>query len=243
MNFNKILESYSKELITELYINQKLSIETIAKQLNICVNSVSKLIKYYNLYRDTSRIQADKIHKIGIQKFNSTLEKIPKNLFQELYIDKNLPRKYFMDTYNLTSYTLDKIINYYDIHKPKKQSIKLSIETKQTIYPSDNFNNWQKGQLTRIKNSGSIIESYKQGLIKNQETCLKRYGYKSLLSSPYLASHRKKSDTHPNNSFANLLDRNQITYEREFVLDTKSYDFKVNNVLIEIDPYITHNIN
>jgi len=34
---------------------------------------------------------------------------------------------------------------------------------------------------------------------------------------------------------------NNISYEREYVLSNKRFDFKVNNALIEINPYPTHN--
>lgn len=46
----------------------------------------------------------------------------------------------------------------------------------------------------------------------------------------------------PNNYFANLLDDNHIDYTREFYLDKYSYDFKIDNNLIEINPTVTHNV-
>ncbi len=44
-----------------------------------------------------------------------------------------------------------------------------------------------------------------------------------------------------NNEFANLLKSNNIKFEREFALKHFSYDFKIENALIEIDPTYTHN--
>ncbi len=44
-----------------------------------------------------------------------------------------------------------------------------------------------------------------------------------------------------NNEFANLLKSNNIEFEREFALKQFSYDFKIENALIEIDPTYTHN--
>lgn len=49
------------------------------------------------------------------------------------------------------------------------------------------------------------------------------------------------NDSKPNQYFASLLDANNILYTREFGLGRRSYDFKVNNTLVEIDPAATHN--
>lgn len=49
------------------------------------------------------------------------------------------------------------------------------------------------------------------------------------------------NDSTYNRSFAKLLDNSKISYEREFLLQKYSYDFKVGNVLIEINPTATHN--
>lgn len=45
----------------------------------------------------------------------------------------------------------------------------------------------------------------------------------------------------PNERFAKKLELLNIAYDREYCLDRKLFDFKVNNCLIEIDPTFTHN--
>ena len=44
-----------------------------------------------------------------------------------------------------------------------------------------------------------------------------------------------------NQHFANMLMNNDVSFEQEFVLENYSYDFKINNTLVEIDPTYTHN--
>ena len=44
-----------------------------------------------------------------------------------------------------------------------------------------------------------------------------------------------------NKRFAKLLEINNIKFEQEYALENKLYDFKVGNVLIEINPTYTHN--
>lgn len=51
------------------------------------------------------------------------------------------------------------------------------------------------------------------------------------------------SDSNINQQFANLLDKHNIKYQREFFINSYEYvyDFKVNNTLIELNPTYTHN--
>ena len=80
------------------------------------------------------------------------------------------------------------------------------------------------------------LDEFKQKIV---DTNRERYGvdYTCLIYSGKL----KGNDSSYNRSFAELLDINNITYEREFLLQKYSYDFKVGNTLIEIDPTATHN--
>lgn len=75
----------------------------------------------------------------------------------------------------------------------------------------------------------------RQTIITNRE----RYGvdYTCLIYQGKLVGN----DSTYNRSFAKLLDSNNIPYEREFLLQKYSYDFKVGNILIEINPTATHN--
>lgn len=85
-------------------------------------------------------------------------------------------------------------------------------------------------------NRACKLDEFKQKVV---DTNRGRYGvdYTCLLYSGKL----KGNDSSYNRSFAELLDINNITYEREFLLQKYSYDFKVGNTLIEIDPTATHN--
>lgn len=74
---------------------------------------------------------------------------------------------------------------------------------------------------------------------KVRDTFMERYGvpYTFMLSKEWLDAN----DSKPNRDFASLLDANNIKYEREFRCGKYSYDFKVVNTLIEINPTATHN--
>ncbi len=74
---------------------------------------------------------------------------------------------------------------------------------------------------------------------KIKQTNLEKYGVEWFC----LHSEAKhySSNSKPNLEFASILDNNNIEYKREYVISHYSYDFKINDILIEINPTITHN--
>lgn len=74
---------------------------------------------------------------------------------------------------------------------------------------------------------------------KNIQTNIERYGV------PYTCMREEArnltNDSIPNQRFAQLLEENNISYEREYTIDRFSYDFKVGDTLIELNPTPTHN--
>ena len=70
-------------------------------------------------------------------------------------------------------------------------------------------------------------------------TNLERYGVPCYLM--LTKRWEEANDSKPNRDFAELLDDNNITYEREFRCGKYSYDFKIGNNLVEINPTATHN--
>lgn len=207
------------------------------KQTQTIIDKYGSLENYSNQHSE-----AIKASLKGKTIFDKLITEINKDEFIHDYIELNMPRKSLMSKYHITSdYMFDKLVKYYNCKKGTKNRAKLMIETKRENYPPDNFNNWQQGHLTRIEHCGSLEESYKQTYEKVKQTTLEKYGTECLFNSSMIITHRKKKETEPNKKFANLLLANHIEFEQEFVLENKSFDFKVNNILIEINPTATHN--
>ena len=74
-----------------------------------------------------------------------------------------------------------------------------------------------------------------------RQTVLKRYGVEYFCLDPRCNKKSYSSKSRPNLKFAKLLQDVDIQYDTEFVISNKRYDFKVGDILIEIDPYPTHN--
>lgn len=207
------------------------------------INKTSRNTYYSHPHKSIKRDYtktASTLKSTNEKKFIDLLNSLPlkDELFEE-YIINDTSYEELRVKYNLTSWTLDKVLRYYNIKKPRKQSAYRVLETKIEKYGEDNISNWKKGHQTRIEHYGSLEESYRQGTLTNQQTCLERYGVKSIYQLD--SFNTKKKDSIPNLQFKKLLDDINIEYSREFCLDTKSFDFKVGNNLIEINPTITHN--
>lgn len=72
------------------------------------------------------------------------------------------------------------------------------------------------------------------------ESCMKKYGVPYACMTPNCrSSYRTVSKI--NKAFGTLLEEHSMPYETEFPLKRKSFDFKINNILVEIDPTSTHN--
>ena len=92
-----------------------------------------------------------------------------------------------------------------------------------------------------IKKYGVPIPS-KSDIVKEKasNTCMKKYGVPWSCMRPE-ARMGYSNDSSPNKEFELELTNAEISFEREFNLNRFSYDFKVGNILIEINPSATHN--
>lgn len=241
MTPEEIEQKYPKTLIEKYYLKDNLSKDKIAKKIGVCNEKLNKIIKYYNLKRDNNKIKSLKLSDLTSKKqqpFQELCKRISKEDIVKWYIEEDNDYKDAWEHYGITQFAFDKLCRYYNIKKDRSKTRYKGLETSKVIYGADNINNWKKAHQTRIEHFGSLEESYRQGFEKIKKTNLEKYGSEIIFNLP---EHSHKKDSFPNLHFAHLLDENNIKYEREFVIETKSYDFKINNILIEINPTITHN--
>lgn len=93
-------------------------------------------------------------------------------------------------------------------------------------------------KLDRIKKSKDGGAGWNQSTI--EQTNLSKYGVVNQFQRNDVQWNYSHSDSQPNLEFAKLLDLNGIEYTKEFALERYSYDFKIGNILIEVDPTATH---
>ena len=74
---------------------------------------------------------SETLKRINREKFEkNVLSRIPREEITDLYLNQNCTYDFLMKKYNITSWTLDKVIKEYGISKPRKQSARLVLETK-----------------------------------------------------------------------------------------------------------------
>ena len=200
---------------------------TCSAQSNIVRPKISKsmLDRYGVEYSFQAEVIKEKIKATNLERYgvdNPSKSDVIKNKIVEsnrknLGVDYPMQSKDVMDKTRVTS------LHKYGTEYPNQSEI-----VKQHIRDS----NLEKYGVERPAQSDEIKR-------KTIETNRKRYGvdYTCLIYSGKL----KGNDSSYNRSFAELLDDNGIKYEREFLLQKYSYDFKVGETLIEINPTATHN--
>lgn len=164
-----------------------------------------------------------KEYKLGKRsKVKNVLDTYTREDVEKLYVAQNLSLEELSKVLNLTRESTRTILSYYGIEKPKDQI----------------FENVKK---TWLKNYGTTnINLVPEIVEKREQTCLEKYGAKCYLISQQCQSEFR-NNSKPNREFAKLLEKNGIQFEREFPLENNSFDFRVENTLIEVNPYGTHN--
>lgn len=139
---------------------------------------------------------------------------------------------------NLMRYGVDNPFKSEDI----KNKIKETNLTKYGVeYPSQSNEIVEKSKQTKIRKYGvdhpMKNEEYKEQFKKTME---EKYG---VMYPCMLPQAREKTGMYSesNKNFEQILIDNNIEFTKEFPIENRQYDFKVGNILIEIDPTITHN--
>lgn len=237
----EILNTLDLDSFKKAYCEELLSIKKLCQHFDICSSTVKKIVEYLNLSRDNHAVKSKSNSIVKNALYKNIKNRISKEYLYEYYIEQDNGYYDTIKHLNITEWCFDKLLKDYNIKKDRSKSFEKGKTKRIELYGLDNLTNWKKGQETRIENSGSLETSYKKGYEKQVETMLQKYG----VSCTFLLDevNGKKKHSKPNEQFARLLDINHIEYQREFILDTFSYDFKINNNLVEINPTITHNVN
>ena len=179
----------------------------------------------------------------------------------ELYLTKNLTVNTIAVKYNIGTATVNRLLKKYNIQKSEEQRRAAISSTKQNkteeekLLYSQHISEARKGKGLGVipwnKGVKGAQVAWNKGistpgrprtsesLEKARQTNLERYGVE-------WACQRQEARLKGQNSAANinfeiLLKENNIEYVREFPINSYSYDFKIGNYLVEIDPYATHN--
>lgn len=238
----KLSEQITLDAIIDYYDIQNHTYQECLEYFKISSNQFFKLLRYYNYHKSKeAHVELSKLAKLekyGDSNFNN------REKAKQTCLDK-----YGVDNCSKIAGAMNKAVN-----------------TKKSLYGS--VNNWQKGRLTRIQNFGNLQSSYTHCMLKKKQTCLQKYGVSNpmMTQAIKLKAHTnfqnsfnlkygvnnywqldnaKRSNGSKNSKynlyFADELKQNNLDYIQEFNLNGKWFDFKINDNLIEINPFPTHN--
>lgn len=163
----------TKELLTDLYCNQLLPRTEICSQLRIADSALSTYIKQWGLHRDPKAVRQAN-HPTAATEFTpNQVEEL-----RELYLEQNMTYEEIKRHFNLTGWTLDKILRENNIHKSKKVSVHIGLQTKYSRAGSREayFKHMHEAQKqTYMERDGSLEEHYR----KVSESCSKTWNAKS----------------------------------------------------------------
>ena len=236
-----------KEEFEEYYINLNHSQKEVAEHFSISISHVNKLVKSYNLHKSkdahVEQIKKSKLQKYGDENYNNR-ESAKRTCTEKYGVDNLFKDREAVESYWVEKLGVDhpmrsdsiksKVFGNRDYDKVIQKSRETYLNKTGYLNPFSNPEVKEKIQKTRLT-SGQYLD-----LEKTKRTCLEKYG----VEYPCMRIEARlngTSDSSENKSFERLLQENGIEFEREFPIGKYSYDFKVGNILIEIDPSATHN--
>ena len=250
------IEITEKELRT-LYEEKALSINQVAKQFNTTPKVINRFFKNYGIEKDSQR---QFIGKDGIYK--AILRNYSQEAVFDLYIKQNKSNEDLQKLWQCKEGTVSKVLAHYNIHKDKARANEIAFQKKFEKWGSEEeYNKYLKEKTTEtiVEKYGSITaynqmksqkskdvwiektpEEIKARTEKINKTCQEKYGVEFFCQAEECKSV-SGNNSKPNKDFEAILTGLKINFEREFPLQRFSYDFKINNILIEINPTYTHN--
>lgn len=227
--FEKLLDKISRENLEQIYLKGDISV--VSSFYHISNKTAWRLLKYFNINKPRK-------HKTYISKAAKYANSLPRDLVQHTYVKYNGNKTKCHAELKISINQLNRLLKKHNIERINPYDD----EHLKNIVSKDNLELlYEKQRLpkTRIRELLKISPKTLDRLIKIHH-----------LSRP-TGLFPSTSNSKPNLSFEQLLLDNNIKYEREFRLyNTKvknkykhyQYDFKINNLLIEINPSVTHNV-
>ena len=189
------------------------------------------------------------------------IKKPDKEQLTKLYTVDNLSAIEVATKFQVSLATVNRWLKEYQVKKSKDQRLANVSKTKQAkteeekkLY-SEHISKARKGKGLGItpwnKGKHGLQIAWNKGLHtagrprtaesleKARQTCLEKYGVDWACQRQEARLRGQNSQS--NIDFENKLKELNISYSREFPINAYSYDFKINNYLVEINPYATHN--
>lgn len=213
--FKQNQQKITRDILYDWYVTKDNSYKDAPSYFNISQYQFDKLCKEYNIKKDKSLVNKKKLEN-KYQEFGS------KENYNKSIADKRKKTQ-------ISKYGSEESYNRYISEKCRKT--------------------WANKTGKEIREHSETISRAKRSLpesavneakIKRVKTLKLKYGVNNSFA---LATYT--SNSNPNKLFEQKLINNNIDYEKEFIIKGNNkfyrYDFKIDNILIEINPWPFHN--
>ena len=206
-------------------------------------HSAEDTLKHFNLSRDTfyNFVSKNNFPHLRQGKIQQTAEKLDKEAVLKYYENHTLEDT--ANYFNTTNFILGNVFELWGVQKhPISKNTELGCIKKygvKSYSETDEFKNKisttysQKSEEEKQARSAKISKSFAEMPEEKKADRLRK-----IISAPNI----KAKDSTPNRKFKQkLINKGFTNIGTEFVLGKYSYDFKINNILIEINPFASHN--
>lgn len=231
-------EQVSKEDLERYYVEENHSKVETQTHFNLTEYGLSVLFKQYGIRKGKKKVislrKETSLERYGDENYNG------REKFKRTYESKYGGIGFASDVVRAQAEnTTKERYGDEDIRKTEYFKQKIS-KTKEERYGDLKYNNLEKRRETCLARYGEDnpqkVDKVKE---KVSKTCQEKYGVNWACMRPEARNY--SSDSGPNRHFAELLEKQGTGFEREFPIQNKSYDFKIGDTLIEINPSATHN--
>ena len=223
------------------------------EKYKVSEGNIRTFAKKYDLIKIRKQLGQEKKRNTWAEKEklknDNLFSTITKETILKYYEDENHNWKECLEYFNISNATFVKLLTHYNIHKSAKAHNDQIKKTKLEKYGNENYNNRELATITYKDKTGydnprKNPEVIKKITTKASKTILEKYGVPYYCLTDDCIKSLKIKDSKPNLDFKQLLIKNNINIlddNVEFTIQNRNYDFKIDNYLIEINPFATHN--
>lgn len=247
--FKDVINEISIDDIIQFYEIENHTVKECLEHFNLSQTMFFRLLKYHNFKKSTNahieQIRKTKLERYGDANYNNREKAVETSLerygvenpFQAEEI-KEKSKQTMLKRYGVEHIMLlEEMKEKVHVNRDNKKIMK---KMRETYYEKTGYDNPAKNPEVARKMVATRLgyENYTD-LAKTRQTCQEKYGVDYPCQRP--EARVSGSNSKPNLHFAQMLDKYEVEYEREFTLENRSYDFKIGKTLIEINPSVTHN--
>ena len=240
--FEDYLNMINKADLFDKYITENKSVKECCVIFRVGQSMLMRILKYYNIHKPkdahVQNIKKSKLERFGDPNYNNPNKRTQTNL-EKYGVENQFQRKELFP--NIVQKKIERYGTYNNIAKNHATRI-INSGSLSASYSKQN-ETYKQTCLIRYNtdNTAKLTEVRQQIAESLRETFLERYGVENYWTMPDAKLSNGSKNSKANLNFCELLNRAGLTFEQEFVLENKRFDFKIRDILVEINPTATHN--